>query len=631
MKRSLSVRLLVVIFLLLLSPPALQATAAKIRLLSPDHKIEFLLDSSPAGLTYSVSMKGKPVIENSGIGITVAGVNLAHDVRIGKPQKYKVNETYPWNGVHSTAVNRCNGLRIPVTQVASRTAYTLEVRAYNDGIAFRHIVPGHGSRVPGEATSFQIPDGSIAWYFDPSENQYEGVYTAKAVRDIPVGQWAAPPVTIQLPNDNGYAAITEGDLTDYAGMVLKTNGKDGFDARLGNETPPDKSFLYYYGAAAAQRLATPATISGTITTPWRIVMAAPGLNGLVNCDIVADVSPPPDPRIFPQGIRTPWIKPGRAVWIFLDGGRMTLAGSTDFSRMAGQLGFQYQVVEDQWERWSEVDLKKFVDYSRSQGVGIWLWQIRKKLSTLESQRSFFAMCQRVGVVGVKIDFFDSEAKPVVDMYRQILSEAAHYHLLVDFHGANKPTGEQRTWPNEMTREAVEGMEYKDAPRAQHVATLPFTRLLAGPADYTPVILDRNKNDTTWANQIASAAILTSPLLTYAANPETLLQSPAVKMIESIPSTWDETIVLPQSAIGQVAALARRKGNTWFVAVDNGIAARHVKISLSFLGKGDYRAQLVGDVNGNPAAVSIQNSKRNQSDFLDLDLMSGGGFIGRFTP
>jgi alpha-glucosidase len=203
--------------------------------------------------------------------------------------------------------------------------------------------------------------------------------------------------------------------------------------------------------------------------------------------------------------------------------------------------------------------------------------------------------------------------------------------LVNFHGANKPTGEQRTWPNELTREAVEGMEYKDAPRAQHMATLPFTRLLAGPADYTPVILDKGRNGTTWANQIASAAILTSPLLTYAAKPKTLLDNPAVGMIESIPSTWDETIVLPSSAIGQVAAFARRKGNTWFVAVDNGTTPCKIKIKLSFLGEGGYHAHLVGDVEGNPAAVLLQSTKMNRSGFLDLDLRSGGGFIGRFTP
>jgi alpha-glucosidase len=146
-----------------------------------------------------------------------------------------------------------------------------------------------------------------------------------------------------------------------------------------------------------------------------------------------------------------------------------------------------------------------------------------------------------------------------------------------------------------------------------------------------MIFDKGLNGTTWANQIASAAIITSPLLTFAANPKTILSNPARQMIESIPSTWDETIVLPSSAIGQIAAFARRKGNTWFVAVDNGMTPRRLKISLSFLDKGNYHAYLVSDVAGNPAAVKIQNTEMNKSGFLDLDLQNGGGFIGSFAP
>jgi len=615
----------------LLIAPVLQAQRRDVTLFSPNHRIEFHLASTAGRLMYSVSLRGRPVITDSAIGITIDGADVARGAEVGRPSRYRVNETFPWYGVHSLDVNHCNGVRIPMYQPASHTAYTLEVRAWGDGIAFRHIVPEAGTHVPGEATAFTLPAGSTAWYFDPHEGQYEGVYTPKKIDGVPAGEWAAPPVTVQLPDGDGYAAITEGDLTDYAGMALQTNGKDGFEARLGNLVPPDKPFLYYYGAEEAKRLAVPASIQGTITTPWRIVMISPDLNGLVNCDIVADVSPPPDPKYFPQGIHTPWIRPGRAVWMFLDGGDMTLAGNTEFSREAGELGFQYQVVEDQWERWTPAQLKQFVDDSRSDGVGIWLWQNRKYLPTPASRLKWFAMCHEIGVVGVKIDFFDSEAKPVVDLYQQILEEAAQYHLMVDFHGSDKPTGEQRTWPNELTREAVEGMEYADAPRPQHQATLPFTRLLAGPADYTPVLLDKGRNGTTWANQIASAALLTSPLLTYAADPRTLLENPAVGMIRSIPSTWDETIVLPCSAIGETAAFARRKGGTWFVAVDNGDRPRTVVIDLKFLGRGEYQAQLIGDVAGNPAAVTISNETMRWSGRLTLKLGGGGGFIARFVP
>src|SRR6185295_6364723 len=154
--------------------------------------------------------------------------------------------------------------------------------------------------------------------------------------------------------------------------------------------------------------------------------------------------------------------------------------------------------------------------------------------------------------------------------------------MLNFHGANKPTGEPRTWPNEMLREAVRGMESSRLQeRARHDVTLPFTRFLAGHADYTPVHFGTRRADTTWAHQIASAAIFTAPLLTYGAHPTNLLKNPAIEMIKSIPSIWDETVVLPPSEIGEVAVFARRRGDAWFLAVLNGPTARNIEVPLSF--------------------------------------------------
>jgi alpha-glucosidase len=240
------------------------------------------------------------------------------------------------------------------------------------------------------------------------------------------------------------------------------------------------------------------------------------------------------------------------------------------------------------------------------------------------------------VVGVKIDFFDSEAKEVVDLYQSMLRETAEHHLLVNFHGSNKPTGEQRTWPNELTREAIEGMEYccienhPDAARMVHAVTLPFTRLLAGPADYTPVLFDKGLNGTTWANQIASAVILTSPLLTFAANPATILANPAAGIIRSVPSAWDETVVLPPSRIGSLAVYARRRGKTWFLACMNGDAPQQVYIPLHFLGSGSWKAQTASDMKGNAEAVDVQHTTYAPGSTIHLSLVAGGGYVAEFS-
>ncbi len=175
------------------------------------------------------------------------------------------------------------------------------------------------------------------------------------------------------------------------------------------------------------------------------------------------------------------------------------------------------------------------------------------------------------------------------------------------------------------------MESRNVPsRAVHETTLPFTRLLAGPAEYTPVIFGDRRGDTTWAHQVAVAAVFTTPLLTYGCNPQTMLDNPCGPMLKSIPSVWDETIVLPDSEIGELAAFARRSGNTWFLAVLNGTTARHLTVPLSFLGAGDYQSLLIRDQQDKPDAVQIENTSCKRGDKIEIDMPHGGGFIGRFT-
>jgi alpha-glucosidase len=365
----------------------------------------------------------------------------------------------------------------------------------------------------------------------------------------------APPLTFKLPGSAGYASITEAALVNYSGMALQADGQRAFKLVLGQKHPPSHPFKLRY-SNDVERLSKPAAVVGTITTPWRVIMVGPDLNALVNCDIVHNLCLPPDTNLFPKGMNTDWIKPGRAVWKYLDGGPSSFEGMKEFSRLAGELGFEYHVIEGFWSRWSDEQIKELADYSRQQGVGLWFWRHSKELRTPQAREKFFKKLHDLGVVGAKIDFFDHEHKEVVDLYATLLEEAAKNHVMVNFHGANKPTGEARTWPNELTREAVRGMESSRLQaRARHNTTLPFTRFLAGHGDYTPVHFGARRGDTTWAHQIATAAVFNSPLLTYGAHPTNLLRNPALPMIKSIPAVWDETIVLPVSEIGEIAAFA----------------------------------------------------------------------------
>lgn len=563
----------------------------------------------------------------------VDGVNLSRDVEAGQVDFYAVDETYPWYGIKSTAVDRCRGVRIPLTHRESGTRYTLEVRAYDDGVAFRHVVPGEGRRVPDETTAFRLPAGSRVWYHD-LEDHYEAHHKHKSLRAVAPGDWAAPPVTYRLPDNRGYGSITEAALVNYSGMVLQGDGAGAFHARLGHVAPASYPFRLRF-EEDVERLKTPAAVTGVITTPWRVVLIGADLNALVNADIIHNLNPPPDPTYFPDLLATDWVRPGRAVWSYLDGGNNTLEGMKEFSKLASDLGFEYNLLEGFWARWPESDLKELADYSRALGVKILIWRSRRAFDDPALMRELFEMCRRTGVAGVKIDFFDHEHREVIDLYEDILRTAAEYHLIVDFHGANKPTGRERTWPNMLGFEGIRGLEMRP-PYSQHDATLPFTRMLAGLADYTPVHFTHKLADTTWTHQVANAVILWAPLLVYAAHPANILANPTAGIIRDIPSVWDETVVLPQSDIGEVAAIARRTGDTWFLAVTNGPNARTLQVDLSFLGSGDetrgrpdtYIATLVRDT-GEAAAVTIENKTVSRNDSLSLDLRSGGGFLGRF--
>jgi alpha-glucosidase len=583
-------------------------------------------------LAYRVTLKGRPVIELSRLGIVVDGVNIGDGATVAGVERTQKDERYRTRGVHSVAIDRYNAVTIALIHQLTGTRYSVEVRAFDDGVAFRYVVPAGAkvTRVPDEATDFNFPPRSVVWYHD-LEGHYEGVHERKEIEDVGEGDWAAPPVTTQLPDGSGYASVTEAALKDFAGMVLQTDRRAGFAARLAHAAPASYPYRLRYAALDVRRLEAPASITGAITTPWRVILAGTDLNTLVNSDVISNLSAPPDPALFPQGLDTPWVKPGRAVWRYLDGGENTFDGIKDFSDMAGNLGFEYQVVEGLWRRWTDDQLRELVTFSKERHVGILLWVHSRDIQKADARRELFQRLHGFGVAGVKIDFFDHEAKEIIDLYQAILSDAAAFQLLVDFHGANKPAGESRTWPNELTREGVYGLEHRAQAWARHNTTLPFTRYLAGHGDYTPVVLGDRRRETSWPHQIATAAIFTSPLLVYGANPKSLLENPAVELIKALPSTWDETIVLPGSSIGEVAAFARRKGDQWFVAVLNGPEARTLRVELKFLGPRSYNSTLVRDDPDNAAAERIERAMLTRQGLLEISLRAGGGFIARLVP
>jgi alpha-glucosidase len=608
----------------------LQHAPERLAISSPNGRMAFVLETGTR-LTWSATTGGAAAIEPSALGLLVDGNDTGSGSVLQRTERYTIDETYPSRGVHATAVNRSNGARLTFRHALTRTSPVLDVRVADDGVAFRWMVDGSGRRVPDAAIGFRLPAGTVFWAHGLRDH-YEGVHERRRIEDAAEGDWAAPPVTAKLPDGRGYLTITEADLRDYAGMALQADGKNGFYERLGHTHPASYPFTLRYGEDNARRLSAAAPVDGPIRTPWRVVIIGQTLNALVNSDLIPNLCPPPDSKLFPEGIRTGWLKPGRAVWRFLDGGEPTVAGIKEFSKLAADLGFEYQVVEGQWQKWTAEELRDVNEYSKARGVGILVWRHRNTLGDAAERRKLFASLQQAGVVGVKVDFLDHEAREVIDLYQAILRDAAEFHLMIDFHGANKPAGESRTWPNEMTREGIFGLEHRRMEAwATFNTTFPFTRMLAGHADYTPVVFGERRKETSWAHQIASAAILTSPLLVYGGHPASLLANPGADMIRSIPSVWDETLVLPPSEIGELAMFARRSGDRWFVAAMNGPRATTVKIDPSFLGSGAYRALLVRDDPDDAGAVKVETLDTRRDRSIEIAMRDAGGFIVRFTP
>jgi alpha-glucosidase len=605
-------------------PYCLHTVAADIIVKSPDGQVAFQLMTQNKVLMYKISFKNETIINTSPLIFSLDDRIITHGVNNITGKSYSINESYPWWGVHSKAVNHCNGSSITIKQ--DQVEYAIDVRVFNDGAAFRIIVPGSNSiaRIPDEATVFNLPRGTNIWYHDLYMH-YEGVHVKKEISQVTNGEWVAPPATVKFSN-GVYASITEADLQNYSGFALQADGKNGLVLRLAQHQPTSYPYRLRYSPEDTARLLQPASIKGIITTPWRVVMIAKDLNSLVNDDMLHNLCSPPDKKYFPNGLQTDWLRPGRAVWKYLNGGGDgTPEVMKHFTDGAAALGFEHNIFEGFWSRWTDGQIKDVVNYSKQKGVDVWVWKHSKSLRTDTARVNFFTRCHELGIRGAKIDFFDHEAKEVVDLYIDILKEAARNKIMVDFHGANKPTGLSRTWPNELTREGVKGMESsKLEDRATHETTIPFTRFIAGPAEYTVMLFSDRKKNSTATHQAASAVILSAPMLTYATHPDTILASPAVEIIKDIPSLWDETIVLPGSGIGELAAYARRKGNTWFIAVMNGVGDRNLKINLGFLKNGEWNAREVRDKDDRN--MMVQNKIYKANDVIELKLLSGGGYV-----
>ncbi|HSY18968.1 MAG TPA: glycoside hydrolase family 97 N-terminal domain-containing protein [Candidatus Acidoferrales bacterium] len=591
---------------------------AAVSVTGPDGAVVATVQTTSGNLNYSVTFHGQTVIEASALGVTVNGTNIGSGVTIGSSSTYATNEMFPSrHGIHALGVNNYQAQLINLNHAASGLACVLDVRVYSNGLAFRYEFTGAVTKnITAEASSFVIPDTSTVW----SQNNtsvYEAVFTGTNIALMPNSTVLGPPATIQLPGTNGFLALTESTLGSFGDPYL-TKVTDASGRKLQVTYP------------ANQGGGTGASASGAINTPWNVIMIGADLNSLVNNDIVESLAPLPDATLFPEGTFTSWATTGRSVWDWLrpQPGGITYTNAMTNSLWASRLGFEYNTVDSGWSSWNGGNpwpqVQQVTDFSHALGVKVLLWKTSSELNTVSQRTNFFNLLQAYGADGFKADFFDfssanASAKERVKLQEDILRDAAAYHLVANFHGSTKPTGQFRTWPNLIEVEAVFGKEQF----LSSVATMPvpFTRFLAGPADFTPMLLGGQS-----AYEIANAINMPGPIITYAERSDTIAGSAYASLIRAIPSQWDETIVLPQSQLGTTVATARRKGQDWFIGIMNTVVTQSWTLPLTFLSSNTtYQAHLIRETSSNLERTTVT---RDSTLSVTITNTGGSGFVAR---
>ena len=495
----------------------------------------------------------------------------------------------------------------------------VEERTVGNATAFRYVIPT-GATVRSEATEWTFPVDCDVWYQE-SANGYEKQYVGGKVGDIPVGARIGLPLTLHRP-DGKYEFVSEANLVDWTDLAVEYRGEGRFVA------------LYH-----AQK--EPFTPQGTVS-PWRVSIVADDLQGLATSTAIRDLCPEPPPERARKA--KDFAIPGRCTWQWLSSGDPVYAEQRSWYDRTRELGWEYYLIDDGWKTWRDgVDdqwacLGKVIDYGKSIGVKTAIWVDSKEMPDRASRLRYLTKVRDAGAVGIKIDFMPPCDFKTCRWYEETLEDTFELGLFVDFHGAVKPTGREKTWPHELAREAVRGHEwhvtrYRRIQDFAHDTILPFHRLVQGHADYTPVVLEPMQlMRFTLAHELAQGVVFSCPFLCFGDRPENYLKSPAAWFLKELPATYDEVRVFPCSEIGEVAAVAKRKGEVWFVGVLNGARRRTVTLDFSFLTEGScFAFEGFGDAPKYWSELTDLQAKEfevRREDKVEIVLSQGGGFVGR---
>ena len=632
------------------------ASAKDYTLSSPDGRLTVTVDAGKT-LTYSIRREGLLLIEPSCLQLNLAdGRAWGPDARFRKAVRRSVDafaEAPLFK--RATVRDHFNELSLQTKE------YRLVFRAYDDGIAWR-FEPLKPVTVKSEDLCFTFAGDWTAYvpyvnqHTETLESQFfssqESQYTHCRISDWNKERIAFPPITVDAPAGIKLCLV-EADLIDYPGMYLY-NG-EGARTLKGMFARVPATYAAEDGSTF-QRLITSRkdVIAENVSVmPWRAVIVAAEAKELTQSDMTWRLA-------SPNAIGdVSWIKPGKVAWDWWNGWNLygvdfetgintqTYKYYIDF---AAAKGIEYIVMDEGWAKQTvlnmketrpEIDLPELIRYGKEKGVGIVLWTIARLFE--DQMEELCAQYSAMGIKGWKIDFMDHDDQKMVHFYRRAAEVTAKYHMFIDFHGAYKPVGMSRTYPNVLNYEGVYGLENMkwgdpEVDQVTYDVTIPFTRLVAGPADYTQGAMRNAKQENyrpvgdepmsqgTRCHQLAEYVIFDAPLSMLCDSPSNYLREPeCTEWIASVPTVWDETLAL-DGQIGEYVVMARRKGDVWYVGALNNWEPRDLVIDLSFLPKG--KAVVFADgLNADKAARDYKKSEvvlDGQS--VKVHLAPGGGWV-----
>ena len=633
------------------------AYAQNFELNSPDGRIQVQLNNDDT-ISWTASLNGNVIIEKAEIGMDFSvSPDFGSNSKVKKHSIKEVSSIIYPVVPHKDAEIKDEFSQLSIT---FKGKYRLDIRAYNDGIAYQFIDEGKASRhVISEQISLTFPERARS-LFPQEESMYshnERLYLDKSLAEISTDEFCSLPVLFNT--EKAKVVFTETALHNYPGMFMRGNGNTTMDAifpkfvleAIDSKKSPDRD------QSITKQADYIAKTTGKIVYPWRVFIISDDDRTFVESNLTFQLSKPSVIK------NTAWIKPGKVAWDWYNANNiygvnfksgLNTSSYKYYIDFASSNGIEYVILDEGWTKSTteildfnpDMDVPELIRYGKEKGVELILWVLWKPLDAnlvqvLETYKSW-------GVKGVKVDFMQRNDQYMVDSYERIAKECARLELMVDFHGAFKPSGLRRMYPNVVNVEGVKGSENNKWSKditPEHNVTIPFIRMAAGPMDYTPgamsnrqdanfaISFDRPMSLGTRAHQISMYVIYEAPLQMLCESPSRYLEEQeTVDFIVKIPTTWDETIVL-EGSVGDYIAVARRKGDKWFLGAMTDWNPRELQLHLSFLGEGSYQMEVFKDgVNADQFAEDYKKEtlKVNKDSYIIAKMAAGGGWTAMIS-